>query len=450
MFGSTTLDVAIGLIFVYLLLSLIVTAGTELLASCFRWRAKNLQKGIQRLLSPALAERLYAHPLIKVLSQHGHWPSYIPSQTFALALLDTLATPTSGAPPVPEDIGSLVKGVPEPEVQKVLSLFAQQAGQDPEKLRKSIESWFDDSMDRVSGWYKRKTQVVNLILAGALTVAVNADTILVLRSLSNDAALRSALIAQAQELVKQPRSQEKPGEGGGEGTSALKAIETRMNRLTTLGLPFGWTTEADSTFRQWLGWFPSDRDRREWVDLWLITLRYHMSGWLITALAVSLGAPFWFDMLSKIVTIRSAGSIPEQKAELAEEASASGRVLVPLTLGGIPEQETKPVRSAEEAPPAGGRAHTPLTRTISMQSIAFDPRITTIAVGDTVTFVNIELIPSGIAHSIVWDTPGSPPNSPPSIPPGGSYGPVTMSAAGTFTYHCGIHGVRMSGIIIVS
>ncbi len=253
MFGSTTLDVAIGLIFVYLLLSLIVTAGTELLASCFRWRAKNLQKGIQRLLSPALAERLYDHPLIKSLSQHAQWPSYIPSRTFALALLDTLAAPTSDAPPGTKDIGSLVMGAPEPEVQKVLTLFAQQAGQDPEKLRKSVESWFDDCMDRVSGWYKRKTQVVNLILAGALTVVVNVDTILAARSLSNDAALRSALVAQAQELIRQPRGQEKPSDGGSEGTSTLKAIETRMDRLTTLGLPLGWTTEPDSTFRQWLG-----------------------------------------------------------------------------------------------------------------------------------------------------------------------------------------------------
>ena len=210
-----------------------------------------------------------------------------------------MAAPTSGARPATKDIGSLVKGVPEPEVRKVLSLFAQQAGQDPEKLRKSVEGWFDDCMDRVSGWYKRKTQVVNMILAGALTVVVNADTILAVRSLSNDAALRSALVAQAQELVKQPRSQEKLGEGSGEGTSTLRAIETRMDRLTTLGLPFGWTTEPDSTFRQWLGWFPSGRETREWVKLWLNTLRYHVSGWFITALAVSLGAPFWFDMLSK-------------------------------------------------------------------------------------------------------------------------------------------------------
>ena len=62
MFGSTILDVAIGLVFAYLLLSLVVTAGTELLAACLKWRAKNLQKGIQRLLSPALAERLYDPP----------------------------------------------------------------------------------------------------------------------------------------------------------------------------------------------------------------------------------------------------------------------------------------------------------------------------------------------------------------------------------------------------
>ncbi len=313
MFGSNVLDVAIGLVFVYLLLSLIVTAGTELLASCFKWRANNLRQGIERLLSPDLAKQLYDHPLIKKLSKHGQWPSYIPSQTFALALLDSLPAPTLEGSPGGNDISSLIKSVAEPEVARVLSVLAEQAGQDPEKLKKSIENWFNDSMDRVSGWYKRKTQAVNLILAAAVTVAVNADSILVIRSLSNDAALRSALVAQAQELVKQPPGQERPDQGGTEGTSALKAIETRANRLTMLGLPLGWTTEADGSFRQWLGWLPHGRDGQEWVNLWFTTLRYHVAGWLLTALAVSLGAPFWFDMLSKIITIRSAGSIPEQK-----------------------------------------------------------------------------------------------------------------------------------------
>jgi len=110
MFGSAILDVAVGLIFVYLIVSLMVTAVTELIASGLRWRAATLYLGIQNLLdnpgTQTWAAKLYAHPLIQGLSplvtkpvadaaaaakaNANGGPSYIPSRTFAVALLDTL------------------------------------------------------------------------------------------------------------------------------------------------------------------------------------------------------------------------------------------------------------------------------------------------------------------------------------------------------------------------
>ena len=89
-------SVAIGLVFVYLLPSLVVTAGTELIASWLNWRAENLRKGLERMLDPALAQDLYDHPLIKKLSKSGRRPSYIPSGTFALALVDVIANLNEG------------------------------------------------------------------------------------------------------------------------------------------------------------------------------------------------------------------------------------------------------------------------------------------------------------------------------------------------------------------
>jgi hypothetical protein len=320
MFGSTILDVAIGVVFVYLLLSLLVTAGSELIASCLNWRANTLRKGLQRLLNPTLAEKLYDHPLIKKLSKSNRGPSYIPSGTFALALVDVIANLNPGAPQPAKDLGSLISKVSDPDVRRVLSLLAEEAGQDGQKLKAGIENWFNNSMDRVAGWYKRKTQVVNVALAIVFTVAVNADSILVVRSLSNDSALRAALVAQAQELVKEQPTPPATGQQGTETRAALDEVEKRINRLSGLGVPVGWSDETGDALRRWPGWIPREKDAAAWGAMWLHVVHDHLLGWLLTALAASLGAPFWFDMLNKIITIRSAGRVPEQKPRPAGEA----------------------------------------------------------------------------------------------------------------------------------
>lgn len=316
MFGSTIVDVAIGMVFVYLLLGLVVTAGTELIASWWGWRAKNLRAGLRRLLNPALAQELYGHPLIEKLSKGNRGPSYIPSEMFALALMDVIVNLKPGDGPSARDLGSLLDNVPDPDVRRVLSLLAAEAGPDGQKLKETIERWFNTSMDRVAGWYKRKTQVVNVMLAVVVTVAVNADSLLIVRSLSNDSALRAALVAQAQAMAR-----ETPPPAGQPGTGQdppVTDLEQRIDKLTSLGLPVGWTDDPGAGLRRWPGWFPGDKGAAAWAATWRDTARSHLLGWLVTALAASLGAPFWFDILNKVITIRSAGKIPEKKPESAK------------------------------------------------------------------------------------------------------------------------------------
>src|SRR5262249_44689709 len=102
MFGLPIIDVAIGLIFTFLVLSLVVTASQELLASLVRRRQNTLWQGVRNLLTDeGTTTKLYEHPLIKSLYRDKLRPSYIPSRTFALALLDTIAESnpeTSGDP----------------------------------------------------------------------------------------------------------------------------------------------------------------------------------------------------------------------------------------------------------------------------------------------------------------------------------------------------------------
>jgi hypothetical protein len=244
MFGSTILEVAIGMVFIYLLLSLIVTAASELIASFLQWRAGTLRQGVRHLLDPSLEQQLYDHPLIKKLSKGKRGPSYIPAGTFALALVDVIADLDKGRPQPALDFGGLIGNVPDPDLRRVLALLAAEAGQDGQRLKENIENWFNNSMDRVAGWYKRKMQMVNAILALGLTVAVNADSILIARGLSNDSALRAAFVAQAQEMGKATQPPSETAESVPDSKVAWDELQKRINKVSELGLQFGWTEKS--------------------------------------------------------------------------------------------------------------------------------------------------------------------------------------------------------------
>ncbi len=316
MFGAQVIDVVVGMVFVYLLLSIICTAANEMIASLFAMRARNLAKGISNLLADnrvkGLDELFYDHPLIKSLYRGKRKPSHIPDHTFALAFLDGIAPFWEKGEEAISRIGAAVSELKEDsELRRMLSIFLQQAGGDFTKLQANIETWFNDSMSRVGGWYKRKCQIITIIFAVLLTGATNADTLLIVKKLYTDPALRSAVVLQAQELAKQqprfvtPTPEKTPvpslsGSSGDQGDSppaepttpaAGNAKETFTQTLATLqqlGIPLGWEATPK---------------KEEWVN--------KIIGLLLTALAVSLGAPFWFDVLNRVTKIRSTGATTE-------------------------------------------------------------------------------------------------------------------------------------------
>ena len=324
MFGIDILDVAIGLFFGYLVLSLAVTTANEMSAAWFRRRAWMLHKGISTLLDdPQLADKLYEHPLLQSLSSPpgvvsrvpalrrvvGRGPSYMPSRTFAIALLDTLQNnpetlqPAEGSRPV----------------DRVLALLWKEAKNDPDQFRANIETWFNDSMERVSGWYKRRTQTLLLIWAAVVTIGTNADTLVIAKTLWRDPALRQALVERAEGYVAtQPRPGAAPATLTADEASAR--YEAAIEDLAELQLPIGWddpveTGEGDTSLRlindtgdNWPGpiWAPGGFQR------WLQAADQHSIGWLLTILAVSMGAPFWFDTLNRIMSVRTAGKAPEE------------------------------------------------------------------------------------------------------------------------------------------
>ncbi len=323
MLGMQTLDVAIGLIFIYLLLALICTGINELLAGWRDKRTKNLMLGIRNLLfepevkltnprtnqSGTLDKLFLDHPLIKSLKEDGTPPSYIPSKTFALAVIDIIAPAGSAGANTLADIRAAVaaKLPGASDVRTSLLLIIDQAGNDLQKAHSLIETWFNDAMDRISAWYKQKSQWTIITIALIVTCAAGADTIQITKSLVNDPAIRNALVAQAQETVTNvPALPSANSSGASIGANCAACAEARAKakeeldkniaKLNSLGLKLGWQGEPSN------GWGSK------------------IIGLFITAFAASLGASFWFDLLNKFMTIRAVGKSPAEKEKARKQS----------------------------------------------------------------------------------------------------------------------------------
>ena len=287
MFGSAILDTAIGLIFIFLVVSLVVSAANELLAALFKWRANNLFLGIRQLLQDpsvtGLVTRFYEHPLIDGLSSKGKKPSYIPSRTFALALLDIVSPATPGSNRTLENLTAGIEKLPGP-LQITFRVLLDEAGHDIEQFKVQLEIWFNSTMERVSGWHKRKTQALQLVLALLIVVLANIDSVRIARSLSGvNSPLRDSIKDAAHSFIEKNLQQE----------NAQTQLSAATEAIGNLALPIGWVHG---------GFGPTT-----------------ILGWLVTALAATLGAPFWFDLLNRFVNVRASGKAPEEEPKSPKE-----------------------------------------------------------------------------------------------------------------------------------
>lgn len=431
MFGSTILEVAIGVIFIYLLFSLISSAVNEYISSLLNKRGENLFEGIKNLLNDpnftGLAQKLYNHGLVDGISQASkdpnkpnRRPSYIASKTFALALLDILGSQSAGQSwkdiaerrkidaaaakakldtnpkdPIfqktfndaqsaleqaeailtkvdavkeaydeaecaagkvssPKDVKNirsakeklekaltqgrlLAAQLPEPleNVQRAVSALpdghtkqsllvlidetkqavhlvdqAHAAAYEIERLRENIEQWFDDAMDRVSGWYKRWTQKILLGIAIVIVLAANVDTIMLAKRLSRENALRASIVAAAERAVQAENPTEDP-----------TARENLLKEASQLALPLGWIPHPEDPYKaeQVPNCTGVPFPWSECLGGWGLKL----VGLVISIIAIQIGAPFWFDTLSKFINLRGAGTPPGQTVKSGPQPAKS-------------------------------------------------------------------------------------------------------------------------------
>ncbi|MBQ5948799.1 hypothetical protein [Massilia sp. ST3] len=283
MFGSTVLEVAIGLAFCYGTLALVVSTLQEALAAAFSLRAGMLQEGIKRMLADprfdALARMLYAHPLVNPQGAAtvrdgaagggrppGSRPSYIDPRHFAMALVDTIRHGEMS-------VGAAIAGVDDPQLRRTLQALYAHAGGDLQRFQDCIADWFDSAMERLSGVYKRRQLLVSWLLALLLAILFNIDSIHLFRTLWQHPVLAAQIGAAP----------------GALDTATLQQL---------WALPIGWNS------------FPPTLDAR---------FALQAAGWLVTASTTLFGAPFWFDLLQRAINLRSTGAKPASSQAAADE-----------------------------------------------------------------------------------------------------------------------------------
>lgn len=289
MSSSQVLEVAIGLIFVYLLVSTVCSGIKELIARLLDMRAKTLEDAIRNMLADpnnTITNEILQNQLIAGMLPQGQKPSYISSRNFALSLFDVIAPAQQG-----QSFAALKAGaskLPEKMQKTVLGLLESAQG-DVNIARQRVEHWYDDAMERVSGVYKRRAQIYIAVIGLVLCSALNADTVMIARELWGDQALRTAIVTQAQ-----AKSQVSGACGNKDAlqcaTDSIRAAEVP---------PIGWARDGVRSLPEGGEW------------LWKIL------GILISSVAVAMGAPFWFSLLNKVVNLRLTGSPPPDSRQPA-------------------------------------------------------------------------------------------------------------------------------------
>jgi hypothetical protein len=265
MFNSTVLEVAIGLCFTFAAVALITSAANEALASMLKLRASTLLKGIKVLLNDpkfdGFARDIYNHALTNPRSNGeaasekdlSSVPSYIDARHFAQALIDSLQKADRNFDKLGEQIGR----IQNTQMRDLLEGMYQRAEGRLEYFQQEVSNWFDQGMERVGGTYKRQAQLVSFLIALLLAILMNIDAVKLFQALW----LHPALVAQL-DTANPPT------------LAALAA------------LPVGWQGVSVS---------------------FNLDMLVRIGGWLITASSALFGAPFWFDALQKLTSLRGTG-----------------------------------------------------------------------------------------------------------------------------------------------
>jgi hypothetical protein len=325
---SEILALGIGLFFIYLLLSAITNYITQTISyNILRLRSKNLADAIQNLFEPSTSqlngeqrwkeslkapyavrlanepddlpeyftklnnnffEAFYNHPIIRSLSRPSQLPSFISAQDFSITLLDLLMCSRQSRPQNSQqylaELKNNINCLNEDMRRTLLPLieYAEVIELDPDKrvaqVRQNIEYWYSTTLERASGWYKNQVQAIGITIGFLVASVLNADTINIVHSLWTDSAVRQSVSQAAEKISNQ-----------GSALDPNVVIDT----LNLVKFPLGWSPEQYQYLATPAGALTK------------------FIGVLITALAISVGSTIWFDILNRVINLRSSDIKPQ-------------------------------------------------------------------------------------------------------------------------------------------
>lgn len=331
MSALSLVELSIGMAFLYLLLSIACSAVQEWLAQRDGARGRCLRQGLLRLLEDRwFYLRIINHPSMAALYRDvpgkPRPPAYAPPENFAAATLDTLLNKASKldpqALPSPFDYT-------KPNLMTAATICADHgfaigyalqpliaAATDVEETKKAVGNWYQATMDRTSGWYKKSVQKRLLVLGFIAAAIFNVDSITVASSLLKSKELSRALADMAETATPGLAQQIDPAEVD-EIKKTLTQTAEQVRSLREAGLPVGYAClssvvlndpKANAPLAGSIVRLCLDSFQKE---VTLPVALQHLIGWLITGFAVSFGAPFWFDLLNKVINLRGTGVKPK-------------------------------------------------------------------------------------------------------------------------------------------
>ncbi len=346
-------DLVVGMIFIYFLLSVISSSAVEMLLAGFKIRSKMLEEWLKTIFDKdiqiahttkdaagnettqtktiTLGQAIMDHCAITALSKTGKAPSYIDAKNFASALIEKITYNPNDKFSVATDIDSLITCIENTtmlpqDIQRVLLTYAHEAKNtyaglsskvvsELDLFRQKLETWFDSSMDRVSGALKtRWARPFTFTVAFIITISLNADSISIAKYLYNNPEVRAKVAGEAYAATKDTafiatvNHLKLPKDTTGNDTAAtLKQVKDALNEQYTAlkkangtlqdAIPLGWNSSTMAS---------ADHTAKGIFFLWLSKI----VGLMGTMLAIVMGAPFWFELLNKIANLRSAGNKP--------------------------------------------------------------------------------------------------------------------------------------------
>ncbi|UVT21181.1 MAG: hypothetical protein H8K03_04475 [Nitrospira sp.] len=312
------IDVAIGLTLIYLGASLFVTVINEYIAQALNLRGKQLCQSLKTLIDEgAVRNILVKSPAFKPFFDNdlGKAPSYVDPNVLARMLIGGL-TVTSVAGDAAKQASEAIDKLPASNLKTQLQAIVRTAGNTSDTLVAAVSDWVNRSLSMLGEGYKRNLQKISLGIGLAMAIGFNLDTIALTEHLYRDKDAREAAVALGVQIAEKTSAEtfkkcmELTPQNRKNEVSCMPLmglVDAVQGRNSSLGkLPIGWPIPDIQ-----IQGLATSSLFASWPFTWII----RTVGWVLTALALSLGAPFWFDLLNKLVNVRYGMRKPDVKSK---------------------------------------------------------------------------------------------------------------------------------------